>query len=292
MMKKLKKVLNDLMQHPMAKGKFGGGVLWRFFSWQLVKKHLYQKGMLWNWIGDRKLWIYPSRTAVTGNYYEGLLEYEEMSFLLHYARKEDIFIDCGANVGVYSVLLGKICKKGYAIEPSKDTYKLLKQNIKTNNIDCVELIKKGIGNKTGSFFFTKGMDTVNHVILESDIKNFNKYEKINIITLDEMIKNDESITILKIDVEGMEKEVLEGAKNLLKSKSLNIVIMETFRDEELINMLLTEGFSLYSYDPSKRKLKLAQYNKNKLNGIFIRNIKKAKIRVKNGDEFKIYGRRF
>lgn len=43
-------------------------------------------------------------TGATGNWYCGLQEYEDMSFVLHALRPGDLFVDVGANIGSYSIL--------------------------------------------------------------------------------------------------------------------------------------------------------------------------------------------
>ena len=52
------------------------------------------------------------------NIYRGLFEYEDMLFLLHALRPENIFVDVGANVGAYTILSSKVVNaKSVAFEP-------------------------------------------------------------------------------------------------------------------------------------------------------------------------------
>ena len=44
--------------------------------------------------------VKKGQAGMTGNLYSGLLEFEEMMFVIHYLRTEDIFFDIGANVGI------------------------------------------------------------------------------------------------------------------------------------------------------------------------------------------------
>ncbi len=51
-----------------------------------------------------KMYLHPCQNGASGNYYYGLLEFNEMAFCLHYLRDKDTFFDVGANVGIYSLL--------------------------------------------------------------------------------------------------------------------------------------------------------------------------------------------
>lgn len=283
-------VLKNLCKHPMAKGN-KAKVLWRFVSWQVCEKHFAKRGREKNWFGGRKLLLFPGRTSATGNYYLGLLEFNEMAFLLHYAREEDLFLDCGANVGVYSVLLGKICTHGLAIEPSLEACNIIKKTLEVNALDNVTIIQMGVSNKIGEVFFTKGLDTTNHILDEKPSGN-EEYERIPVSTLDELCKNEKHINILKIDVEGCEKDVLQGADSILESPELNVIIMEIFGSKEQEDYLNEKGFYLYQYNPYTRTLEVSNSSEAGNNGIFIRNVELARRRVNAARKIKIYGMEF
>jgi FkbM family methyltransferase len=202
------------------------------------------------------------------------MEYSEMSFLLDYLRDEDVFVDVGANIGAYSVLLGKICKRGYAFEPSVDTYKICCENLKLNNFKNVKLNCLGVGNSNEKVLFTKGLDATNHVINDKQSIESDDVEKIQIVSLDEFLKHEKEISIIKIDVEGLEEQVLDGAKNLLNQSNLNIVIMEVFENEKLVDLMKQYGFKAYMYDADKHVLHTLKYMHDKLgdNCIFIKDI--------------------
>lgn len=264
-------------------------IMYRFLRWQLLEKHFSKNGMVKEWFNGRKLMLYPGRTAATGNFYLGLLEYSEMAFCLTYVAEEDFFIDCGANVGVYSVLLGPECRGGIALEPGSDTFSILEQNLKINGLKNVHAVKAGAGTRNEKLFFTKGNDTTNHTIGQSDSKDLpqDSYEVVDVITLDTY--NSKDVTILKIDVEGMEAKVLEGANALLSSDKLNIVILETFGNEYLHEIMVNYGFNLCGYNPEKRKL--IKYGSNLVvnNGIYVKNLTLAQKRLKEKKRYEVYG---
>ena len=216
------------------------------------------------------------------------MEYAEMAFCLAYVTQEDFFIDCGANVGVYSILLGSECAGGIALEPGSDTFAILEENLRINNLTNVQALKSGAGAGKEQMLLTKGNDTTNHVIHKDQDNSFQDlYETIEIVPLDSF--GSEKTTILKIDVEGMEKSVLEGAHNLLMSDVLNVVILETFGSGDLHESMINYGFHLCSYNPENRELIACGENDVVNNGIYVKNVMLAQKRLKKKKRYEILG---
>jgi hypothetical protein len=57
------------------------------------------------YIGETSFIASPGMAGIVGNIYTGLEDFEEQGFLLHIIRKDDLFVDVGANVGGYTLLL-------------------------------------------------------------------------------------------------------------------------------------------------------------------------------------------
>jgi len=136
-------------------------------------------------------------------------------------KKEfDIFIDVGANIGKYSIILGKKLKDNgqvISIEPEPRNFEILNKNIKLNNLKNVTAINNGLYSKKGKldFYLTseKSGDGAHSLI-----KKTNNKIQIKVDTLDNIIKEKglKDIKLIKIDVEGAEANVLKGAKKTLK----------------------------------------------------------------------------
>lgn len=287
----LGQVIKRIWTHPISMRGSRHKTLSRFFRWQLLEKPFHKNaGLEKEWFDGRKLMLYAGRAAATGNYYLGLMEYVEMAFCLAYAMEEDFFIDCGANVGVYSVLLGPECRGGIAVEPGSDTFTILKKNLQINNLINVRAIKCGAGVRRETILFTKGNDTTNHIVNQNESAEISRdsCEPIEIVPLDSLGAIGKA-TILKIDVEGMEKSVLEGAHKLLSSDALNVVILETFGSGELHEIMIDYGFHLCSYDPESRKLFVCGKNQVTNNGIYVKNTALAQKRLREKKRYKILG---
>jgi FkbM family methyltransferase len=119
-------------------------------------------------------------------------------------KKFETVLDIGAWCGTWSAELAPYCKKIYAIEPDKIHFECLLKNL--SSFDNIELLDCAIGN------------TENKVSLTED--NFTQAKRIystgNITmkTVDSF--QFENVDLIKIDVEGFEMNVLQGAKDTLK----------------------------------------------------------------------------
>ena len=104
-MKTLFKIIQFIWQHPLA-SRNRPLAFKRFFSWQIRQK-LRPHAENVPFVEDSILVVEKGMAGATGNIYTGLLEFEDMAFLLHTLRSGDTFADIGANVGAYTILAAK-----------------------------------------------------------------------------------------------------------------------------------------------------------------------------------------
>lgn len=125
-----------------------------------------------------------------------------MAFCLHLLGPDSHFVDIGANVGSYTVLAaGASGARVTAVEPIPATFERLLDNVCLNRLDeRVQCLMYGLSDQRGALRFRSDLDTVNHVLQEGDE---GPSIEVEVVTLDEMIKDDFPI-LIKIDVEGHE----------------------------------------------------------------------------------------
>ena len=150
----LKSVLKFIYNHPLNSIRKTNSIC-RFIIWQLSNL-LVKRELIHSFTENSKILIKKGLTGATGNYYCGLHEFEEMSFLLHYLRPDDVFFDIGSNVGSYTILASaQIGAFSYAFEPVPSTFKYLQANVSINKMEeNTELNNCGIGSKRGTILFT------------------------------------------------------------------------------------------------------------------------------------------
>src|SRR5215472_2949364 len=153
--------LNFIARHPLnLRGPWRA--LWRFTSWQIATR-LGAASIAVPFVDDTRLLVARGMHGATGNVYCGLHEFEDMAFVLHALRPEELFVDVGANVGSYSVLAaGVVGAAALAFEPAARSYAALIDNLRLNNLESrVAARRAGVGAEAGQLRFTTGLDTVN-----------------------------------------------------------------------------------------------------------------------------------
>jgi FkbM family methyltransferase len=264
-----------IISHPITK-KYKAKGVFRYIKYGLMS-HISRKPFIYTFIGNTKLALRRGNSSALLQYFTGLYDLDEMGFLMHLLRKEDIFVDVGANVGVYTILSSGVCgATTIAIEPSPSTIESLFENISLNGIsDYVKVKAVAVGNENTSVRFTKNLNAINHVISQND-SNPDSID-IPVEKLDDITKNYEPI-LLKIDIEGYEMKAIEGSHNLLQKNSLKAIIIElnglssryNFDEKKIHHILKETGFSPYSYDPVDRQLKTINNFGEQSNTIYIR----------------------
>ncbi len=289
-MKNLKKTIKFLMQHPLGE-KNRTKTIVRFFIWQIIAR-FFPNGLVKSWVENSCLYMKKSLHSATANYYVGLQEFEEMSFVLHVLEKDDLFLDIGSNIGVYTILASKLKKaKTIAFEPAKETIKILEKNISINNIESnVTIFNCALGDKTEISFITSNHDSENHIIPNSN----NLDQSIQINRLDDLLI--EIPILIKIDTEGFEFKILQGSKRIIENDSQKAIILEMNgaslrygdKDSDVHNLLTAHGYKIYTYLPFEKKLKLSNSFKSG-NNIYIKDLDFITNRVKNSRTIDIYG---
>lgn len=168
-------------------------------------------------------------------YFLGTWDRRGLNFLRNYLKKDDVFIDVGANIGAYSLVASKIVGKGgriHSFEPVTKVFERFGENIRLNNMTNITANQKAVYNTSDiiSIFVSSvenaGMSSVFHHDSESGI-----IEKVQAITIDDYVDkmNLQRVNMIKIDIEGAELFALQGMQNTLK-KFRPITIIEISED--------------------------------------------------------------
>lgn len=281
------KTLKFIIKHPLNKDNKIKSII-NFFRWQLGSRIL-KKPVIINFVNRSRLIVEKGMTGATGNIYTGLHEFEDMSFVLHLLRKDDLMLDIGANIGSYTILAGaEVGAKCFAFEPIPETFRCLIDNVNINGIyEKVKCYNIGLADKNGILKFTSNLNTTNHVVFNtSSIKNVDIID-VPVRKLDTIVSGCDPL-LIKIDVEGFELQVLKGADEILKSKSLLAVIIETFGKNNLDKQMSKYGFKPFTYNPFNREV--SPFDSKKVtsnNTIYIKNIEKVNERIKSATKFLI-----
>jgi len=160
----------------------------------------------------------------------------EKSIKKFFDMREGVFIDIGANLGRYTLLMArklKNCGRVISIEPESNNVEILKKNVEINNLKNVIVVGKACSSKNGKSTlylegtkYSGGLHSLKRDGCHVD-KKIIEVEKLDSIVSRLGIKE---VGLIKIDVEGSEIDVLFGAKKILKNYHPKI-ICESLNEE-------------------------------------------------------------
>jgi FkbM family methyltransferase len=275
--------LRYIWTHPLARrSRFEA--LTRYARWQLGARFLGWPAVV-PFVANSHLVVERSMHGATGNIYCGLHEFVDMAFLLHFLRPEDRFVDVGANIGSYTILASAVVgASSVSIEPVPATFALFERNVRINDIGrLVTAVNCALGRQQDTCLVSVDQGTQNKVV-GSDYAG----DTANILVQQlDAVLNNQPTTMWKVDVEGYELEVLEGARRSIKDESLQAVILES-HSEPIRQIMQSHGFRLCEYDPWQRKVTLlARNDKVAGNYLWIRGLEETNSRCERGSTYSV-----
>jgi len=179
----------------------------------------------------------------------GLLHFE-LPVILHLAgllADGDTFVDAGANVGIFAHTLAQMGSvyprcRFYAIEASPDTFVRLERGGIPGTVKALNL---AVSDHEGVLEFVGGavsniFTTVDNA---SDYSIRSETIKVPCRRLDAMGLEGDSL-IIKIDVEGQERQAIDGAEGLFKAGRVKAVYLDGYKDKQIMPILKSKGFKL------------------------------------------------
>lgn len=176
----------------------------------------------------------------------------------HLGLKEGgIMLDVGANIGWYSLVMGKQAKlRVHAFEPFPSNFSMLSRNIKNNGITNVEAHQLAIADQQGhmKLHLYKSHNTGRHSLVDHGATG--KFVEVETTTIDAFMESkglsQQPVEIFKIDIEGFEFAAFRGALNTLRStryifSEFSPAIMKSIQEDPagLVEMLEHLGFKAY-----------------------------------------------
>lgn len=127
-------------------------------------------------------------------------------------KKDLTILDCGANIGLFTMYAAEFAKQIYSVEPSEQHVKVMKHMLEFNGIaNKVNVIQAAISNEDGK---TKFYHNTNKTMfsLEKQINDKDEFEEVKTTRLDTLFKqhNIKEVDFMKLDIEGSEFKVVGG----------------------------------------------------------------------------------
>ena len=153
--------------------------------------------------------------------------HEREFFLLEFLLKGGTAIDVGANKGLYAYGLAKVADRVLCFEANPALVKKLKRAVPAN---C-EIISKAVSAKSGQCILNipateKGTPSVNTATLETIDGSIAKTVEVTMVSLDDVYADYglSNVTFIKVDVEGHEEGVINGAKTLIEKERPTVML--------------------------------------------------------------------
>lgn len=192
-------------------------------------------------------------------------EMTERAFLNNFLRVGDVFVDIGANIGLFTLIAAaRVGQTGrvVAFEPATPTDERLLDNVRLNNFGNVTCVRAALSDSSGQLELVRsldGFDAWNSLARPTIGSKFSN-EMVDVIAWDQYATQHNlvgAVTMMKIDVEGWEGRVLAGGKEVLARSDAPVLQVE-FNDEtaraagsscrSLYEFLETLGYRIFIYD--------------------------------------------
>ncbi|OGQ61256.1 MAG: hypothetical protein A3G92_07525 [Deltaproteobacteria bacterium RIFCSPLOWO2_12_FULL_38_8] len=208
-------------------------------------------------------------------------ELDTYTFIKKFLKPGMVFMDCGANMGFYSlVAASSVTSSGhvYSFEPTPSTFARLQKNLNESKFKNIQAFACALGETKGEAHIFQ-LDSFNHGMntLAPMHKEAIDTATCHVFSLDGMLSEQkiQKPNLIKLDVEGSELAVLRGATKLLKDPSAPTMIIELspittsrfgYKPEDIIDFILSvRNFSVEWIHHGKRhpvtlKKKLPHYS--------------------------------
>jgi FkbM family methyltransferase len=174
-------------------------------------------------------------------------EYKSKNFEI---KNNDVVIDIGAHIGLFSLYASQFCKNGsiYSYEPVEENYQILLSNVKLNNLKQIKPFNMAVSNSNSDVKLYLNDDESGHSMFSESSNTIN----VNSISLQKIFDNNniDNCNFLKLDCEGAEYEILKNLPLLYFDKIDKMVIEYHMADshpellENLKELLISQNYTI------------------------------------------------
>jgi FkbM family methyltransferase len=235
---------------------------------------------------DTSMKLYNNNlTTISILFWRGFRSYEGFTIQLwkQFSQESTYIFDIGANVGLYGIISKTIANnsKVFFVEPLERNLLLIKKNISLNGMN-LDVFPFALADKesTSTFYDMKSHDNTIGSLKKDFVKKHKHHKeiipiKVKVTTLDNLIKKNKipAVDLMKIDVEGLDYEVLKGAYNAIKTyRPLIIIEITDNTTADLITMFFIENnykYLFFEIDDVNNDIHLQKHIVKKVNRNYI-----------------------
>lgn len=202
----------------------------------------------------------------------GTTEPDIQKVLAAILRTDDVLYDIGANVGFFTIIGSRLvgpAGKVYAFEPLPNNASAISHNAKLNDFANVTVIAKAVSNKSGSATLVLSTEPTLAKLQDSEFKNV-PTGSINVetIRIDDLLDTHAIArpSVVKIDVEGVEVDVLNGMLKTLSNEAPLILCENHGRNADVSKILDACGYWQFVVEDPDKSLEDAHWSVHVLAG--------------------------
>ena len=158
----------------------------------------------------------------------------ELALIESFLSPDSIVLDVGAHIGALTIPISRMCKKVFAVEPQAEVVEVLKKNLTLAGVTNVEIFPFALGFENSQKSYTPNPYSMGSIRMEDTGDR-----SAQVVPLDDLGLES---TFIKIDVEGMELEVLAGGQKTIAKHRPYLFAERTPGNSDLL-----AGFSLLNY---------------------------------------------
>ena len=214
-------------------------------------------------LGNHKFFLSPIKDVGTSASLvkDGYWESPTSVVMARSLKQYDVCIDVGANCGYFSCIMASKSSKVYAYEPNINMIDNFKKTIKANGYqNKIELLNKAVFSDCSRKILSFPSDDYGTGSL---FANFENILDVDCVTIDSIYKN-KKVDLIKIDAEGSELDILNGAVLTLSNNPNIIILLEhnlAYYNKEIDSLLHNLDFKIWSID-NNADLKKVSYDKD------------------------------
>jgi FkbM family methyltransferase len=228
-------VVRELWTHPANRGR-QLHQLTRAVTFELAARTFHHRRIVT--LGN------ASRLWATVPHYSSVLvlqrnppNWNEMTAWRRHLHPGSLFVDVGANIGVYTLWAAESGARVIAIEPDRDAFGALQENLALNDYEVTPM-PLALSDRPGELRLTRAADSsLNHLVFDDGPA---LTQTVAVDTLDNVL-GERTADGVKIDVEGSERLVLEGSQRCLAAHRVRMLQVEW---NEMLQRTLGEDRSL------------------------------------------------
>ncbi|MBN8560372.1 MAG: FkbM family methyltransferase [Leptolyngbya sp. UWPOB_LEPTO1] len=172
----------------------------------------------------------------------------ELDYLYQTVTEGDVFIDAGANCGIYTLLASCLVGNSglvLSFEPGVESFNTIQQNLKLNHLSNVRLFKTALSDHTGTAHLYHIDNAPSSYSLGSGTDPAVESETVDVTTLDAILtaQGIETVDFIKMDVEGAEELVLKGAYSTIEKMRPKILFEVGLETCERLNLASDGAFN-------------------------------------------------